>query len=140
MTTIQSQIDELNSQVKCTIRPSPVNGIGVFAIRDIMKGEKLNCVPTFERKWYNVPYEDFGKIFPAVREIILQRWCAVINGEPFQSPNSDVTLVLFMNHSFSSNYDGSTDTALKDIKKDEEVLSDYRMLDNYKKVFPWIVD
>lgn len=122
----QEQIDELNGQVKCTIKPSSIEGVGVFAVRDLKKGEKLYCRQDFRKDWYKISYGNFGKLFSHVREIIMQRWPSVINGGLFQSPN-DVNLVLFMNHSSESNYEIKSDTAIRDIACGEEVLEDYRV-------------
>ena len=45
-----------------------------------------------------------------------------------------------MNHGGDeSNYDRKTDTAAKDIKKGEEITSDYRLMENHEKVFPFLV-
>ena len=67
------QIIELESTVKCTIKPSPIHGIGVFAIKDIKKGDRLYCFPQqTERKFYNVPYGSFNQFSPEVRELIAE--------------------------------------------------------------------
>ena len=61
MTTDQ-QIQELNETIKCTIRPSPIAGVGVFALQDIKKGERLNLIPQETRRWYSLKYEDLDKL------------------------------------------------------------------------------
>ena len=37
---IDQQIAELNEEIRCHLKPSSIHGIGVFALRDIKKGEK----------------------------------------------------------------------------------------------------
>ena len=41
MNITQQVIDHLLINVKTEIRPSPIHGIGVFAIKDIKKGEQM---------------------------------------------------------------------------------------------------
>lgn len=56
--TQQEQINELNITVKCKLGLSFIHGIGVFAMRDIQKGQKCYCVPPFLKdgvaRWYHV--------------------------------------------------------------------------------------
>lgn len=128
------QINELNSTIKAKIAPSNIHGIGVFAIFDIKKDEKIHAdkLPRI----YTLSYGSFGKIFTEVRELILERWPLIVNEAGFISP--DVRLLTFMNHSSDPNYDAKTDEALRDISKGEEVTKDYRLMPNYKKVFKFL--
>jgi len=126
--TVEEQIKELNETVKCKLAPSKVHGVGVFSVRDIKKGERLHC-KSFERMWFVVPYERFNEIKEEVKELILQRWPLVQQGNIFLSPNDDARLISFMNDGGEeSNYDARTDKALRDIVKGEEVLEDYKKL------------
>lgn len=135
----KDQILKLMSEIKCTLAPSPIHGIGVFAIHDISKGQRCYVMPD-ERLWYSVSYSNLKKLWPEQRELILQRWASVINGSLFTSPNDDACLILFMNHDNNPNYDIHTDTALRDIKKGDELLEDYRVMENWRLIFPWIKD
>ena len=130
------QINELNSEVRCTLKPSPIQGIGVFAIRDIPKGERCYCRPNLAPKFYNIPFGSLNKLFSEVRELVLAHWASVANGSLFQSPNSDVCLLMFMNHSCNPNYDVVSDVALRDIEKNEELLENYTVMENWAKVRP----
>lgn len=132
------QIAELNSEVKCVVGPSKIHGVGVFAIRDIIKGDRAYCRPNIKRRFYNVSYGSLNKLFPEIKEIILARWPSIINGSVFQHPNDDLWLLLFMNHSNNPNYDVMTDLALTDIRKGQEVVEDYRTMENAKKVYSWL--
>ena len=136
--TISEQISELNTEVKCCLRPSPIHGIGVFSLRDIKKGERCYCKPNQFRKWYSIPYERLNELRPEIKEIILQRWGSVINKSQFLSPNDDAWLILFTNHSYEPNYLVSTDLALKDISVGEEVVQDYSLMKNAKQIFKFL--
>ncbi len=110
----------LNEEVWCKLAPSQIHEIGVFAIRDIPKGQKLYCHSASCR----LRYEPIDDLLPEIRQLILQRWPnARTNG--YLNPNDDARLISFMNHSPNPNYDWFTDLAIKDIPKGTEVLEDY---------------
>lgn len=136
--TPEQQVKQLNEQVKCYIAPSKIHGIGVFALRDIEKGEKCYIFPRTERTWYDLTYSDLEKLRPEIREIILQRWPAIINGSYFQSPLDDVWLCSFVNHSETPNYKQSSDSALRNIKAGEEVTESYRVMFDAEKIYPFL--
>ena len=124
----------LNDIVKIKIAPSSVHGVGVFAVRDMKKGERLeaDAVPHA----FDVPYKKLGELDSEVRDIILSHWPTIVNGSHFLYPVTK--MVAFMNHSDAPNYDAVTDTLTKDVKKGEEIFEDYRLIENYKKVFAWL--
>ena len=133
------QITELNSTVKCKLAPSPIDGVGVFAIRDINAGDRCYITPRIMPKFYNIPFGSLSKLFPEVKELVLSHWASVVNSSIFQSPNDDVGLLFFCNHSYEDyNYDVGTDTALRDIKIGEEVLENYFYMENAEKVYKWL--
>ena len=136
--TPEEQINQLNEEVKCFIKPSPIHGIGVFALRDIRKNEKMYCFPRMNRVWYNLTLSELDGLRPEIKEIILQRWPALINGSYFQSPLDDVWLTSFINHSDDPNHKQSSDSALRDIKAGEEVTESYKVMIGYEKIYPWI--
>lgn len=127
-------INFLNSAIKVKIAPSKIHGVGVFAIKDIPKGTRLyaNIVP----KVFHIPYGSIKKLFPEIREQILERWPNIINGSLFAWP--DTKIDAFMNHSDDYNYDGVLDSVIKDVKCGEEITEDYRDIKNYEKIFPWL--
>lgn len=43
-----------------------------------------------------------------------------------------------MNHSPEPNYDAVSDTAIRTIKAGEEVMEDYRLIDGWQEVFPFL--
>ena len=133
--TNQDEINELNSIIKARIGVSKIHGVGVIATRDISKGEMVYAdrMP----KVYQVPYGSMSKLFPEVREIILERWPSIINGGKFIAP--DARLLSFMNHSEDPNYDPITDTALRKIWNGEEITENYKQMKNWEKVYPWLL-
>ena len=134
----QEQIIELNTITRCKLAPSKIHGIGVFAIRDIYKGQKCYLSPPTSPKFYHIPYGSINKLFPEVKELVLERWPSIVNGSYILCPNDMVFLITYLNHSDEPNYDKFTDTAIKDIKKGEEVTQDYRIMMNYKEIYPWL--
>ena len=136
--TIESQIQELNETVKCHIKPSPIDGIGVYSLRDIKKGEKCYVIPEEARKWYSIPHDRFNELRPEVAELIMTRWPSIILGSLFVSPNDMVWLITYMNHSSTPNFDVDTDSALRDIGQGEELFEDYRLMKNYKEIYKWL--
>ena len=115
----------LNSTVWCTIAPSPVHGVGVFAIRDIPKGQKLNCQNISRMGVLRIIPSELENLLPEIKKLILQRWPIVTTTGYFQSPNDDVFLLAFMNHSETPNYDKVNDITLRDVKKGEEIFEHY---------------
>ena|SRR3990167_7524599 len=138
--TRDEQIIQLNSTVKCRLGQSKIQGVGVIALYDIKRGQKLYCTPNPEThgKFYNLAYSDLSKLFPEIRDLILERWPSIINGSVFQNPNDDAWLILFMNHQIPANYDPSTDTALEDIPAGHEVYEDYSTMVNAKEVYKFL--
>ena len=138
----EDQVDKLNEIVKVRLAPSKIHGIGVFAIRDIGKGQRLwgNIYPQF----FDLPYSNFGKLFPNVRELILERWpgiagkISLLGIGRFAYP--DTLLQAYINHSDTPNYDGELDLTLRDIEAGEEITEDYRLIDGWREAHPWLVE
>ena len=111
----------LNGTVWATIRPSKIHGVGVFASRDIKKGQVMS-LSGGSGEWIRT---DLKEVVPEVRKLILQRWPIEKDGHPYLSPNDDALLISFVNHSREPNYNKWTDVALCDIKSNEEITEDY---------------
>lgn len=124
----------LNSIVRLRLEPSPIHGVGVFAIYDIPKGSKLYATMFPQAFW--IPFKDFDKIKPKIRQLILERWPKVVTEGRFMYP--DTLLQGYMNHSDDPNYNNLDDTAIRDIYAGEEVLADYRNIPTWRTVFPWL--
>lgn len=118
--------DYLNNTVWCTVKPSTIHGVGVFAIRDTPKGTVLSDFTidnslNGKGKKLQCTEEEFMKINKEVRDLILDRMIIPKEWETitFQSPNSDLVLSSFMNFAKDPNSDSRV--ALRDIKKGEEI-------------------
>ena len=138
------QCFELARTVKCRLAPSPTHGVGVFAMRDIKKGERCYATIVEKPRWYkvhpNTLQKHLGDVYPDIYQLILDRWPHVVNGVPFLSPNYDARLISFMNHSDDANYNPTNDLALRDIKAGEELFEDYCVVPNYEKAFPFLAE
>jgi len=130
----EHQITRLNERVRTRIAPSKIAGVGVFAIRDIAKGQKLyaDALPEV----YSVSYTDMSKLFRPVRELLLERNPLIASGEPFPYPTERVQA--FLNHSYDPNYDAWGDVLLRDVEAGEEITEDYRRIPNHEKVYTWL--
>lgn len=124
-------------QVKTIIKPSPIHGVGVFALFNVKKGDKLFCEPTFRQRLFELDLDELD-IPNEIKAIIRNRWAYSVNDNKFMHPNDDVPPVFFMNHSEDPNYDFRTDTALRDIAKGEELTENYKLMPNYKKAYPFL--
>lgn len=131
---IKQAILMVNNVAKLRLSPSEVHGVGVFAIRNIRKGERVyaSAIPVM----LDIPYREFKNILPEIVEAILQRFPRVVDGSHFMCP--DTLMQMYMNHSDEPNYDNQTDKALKGIKKGEEVFENYKSIKGWEKVYKWL--
>lgn len=117
----------LNNSVWATIKPSKINGVGVFAIRNIPKDTVIteNTIDSESvNLFYPIDEEDFNNILPEIQDIILDRM--LYKEDEFfmvANPNAEVLLQSFMNHSSLPNTNGRV--TLRDIKAGEELTEDY---------------
>lgn len=113
--------EQINETVLATIKPSPIHGVGVFAVQDIKKGSKMYI------RWtpMGLLQTELSKLKPEIRKIIEQRWPPVRDGYPFIHPHEDANMLSFMNHSSTPNFDDKNDVALRDIPAGTEILEDY---------------
>lgn len=113
--------DAINTTVLATVAPSPIHGVGVFAVQDIKKGQGVYL--RWEPK--GMLQTTLSQLKPEVKKLIVQRWPPTRDGYPFIHPHEDVHLLSFMNHSDEPNYDPKKDVAMKDIEAGEEITEDY---------------
>ncbi len=109
--------------VWCTLKPSNVHGIGVFALRDIPKGTKVIWeYDTVEE--VTLTEDEFKSLPKPIQEEILHR-TIFEEGQPltFLDPNCATNYRSYMNHSSTPNTNGIY--ALIDIKQGEELTEDY---------------
>lgn len=132
--TNRDQVLELNTYVKTTLKPSPIHGVGVFALRDIPKGSKLytDMIPRI----YTLPKSQFCHLFAEISEHLLSQWPQIEEGSHFAYPTTKMQA--WMNHSDDANYDAVLDLVLTDIKAGDEITEDYRKIPGAMKVFPFL--
>lgn len=128
------EYEYLNATVWATLAPSPIHRIGVFAIRDIPKGTMItdNTVnnPTDFHTFILVE-KDFEMLRQPIQRLILDRTLFEEGRKmKFISPNDDVVLRSFMNHSDTPNTDG--EYALRDIKAGEELTESFRIANPHR--------
>ncbi len=116
----------------CRLAPSPIHGIGVFAIRDIPRGRNpFNTLPKYARPGYvRMTSAELDALPPQLRQLI----CALFvptDGDMWL-PNSGTNLVYlnaYFNHSTTPNLrtrDGYHFVSLRKICEGEELTVDYR--------------
>jgi hypothetical protein len=112
----------------CELRPSPIHGIGVFAIRAVPKGiDPLHS--NFKDREIRIPKESVAGL-PAGLRRLLKTFCYYDEAE-FWIPSSGLNvarLSIYLNHHKQPNLemlkDGSFRT-LRRIARDEELTMDY---------------
>ena len=123
----------MERNIYCRLQPSPVHGIGIFAIRDIPKG--TDPFPGCRvARWRAMPLRRFladDTIPAAVKEFAQAVFPA--RGKNFYFPDHSLNAIdisYFLNHAIVPNVgaraDGNRFETLRDIQKGEELLSDYR--------------
>jgi len=125
-------MNHLVRTVWCTLKPSPIHGIGVFAIRDIPQGTKVIWeYDTVEV--VTLSKADFTTLPVEIQTEILHR-TVFVEGEPltFLDPNCVTNYRSYMNHSATPNTDGIH--SLRDIKKGEELTEDYTTMGDWHQL------
>lgn len=127
--TEKQLLKELAEDTFVTLKPSPLHGIGVFAIRKIPKG----CRTMFSKpndNWIHVSKEKIDTL-PKHAIKLIKNYC-LPDGKGYYLPDygfKTVDLVNYLNHSDTPNIisvdDGNYFEALRDIKAGEELLVDY---------------
>lgn len=131
---LNEQVNLLNEIVKVRLAPSQIHGVGVFALRDIKKGESLylNSIP----HQLDLPYKMLKKLDKEIQEILLGHFPLIVSGSHFWYPVNQ--MAAYLNHSDTPNCDAKTDLALRKIKKGEEITEDYRKIETWEEVYPWL--
>ena len=129
--TKEELLNELASNTWVMIRPSPIEGIGVFALQDIPKGcRSMFSKANEQEQWIPVTRIEVEKL-PAHSKALIENYC-LYDDENYFVPNygfKKVDLVNFLNHSDTPNVisinDGEFFEAIRDIKQGEELFIDY---------------
>ena len=114
------------------LAPSPIHGIGVFALAEIPAG-KTDLFSPMADEWPGVPLATIDALPAHVRKLI-DTYCLRDEGTVYLPPNGFkiVDLVTFLNHSEQPNLrqmdGGNYFIALRDIETGEELTIDYGVL------------
>ena len=127
--TREELLKELSEETFITLKPSPVHGIGVFALRDIPKG----CKTLFSRnvgEWIRVPISDIDQLPDQTRNMV-ETYC-LYDETHYYLPDYGfkvMDMVNYLNHSSSPNVisvnDGEYFESIREIKEGEELLVNY---------------
>jgi SET domain-containing protein len=125
----EALLKELANSTYVMIKPSPLHGIGVFAIRDIPKGTS-NIFSKGVGDWIKVSKEEVEAL-PQHSKDLIENHC-LFDEDHYFIPDYGfklVDLVIYLNHSETPNVislnDGEEFEAIRDIAIGEELLVDY---------------
>jgi SET domain-containing protein len=124
-------LNELVNNTYVMLKPSPVAGVGVFAIQPIPKGcRAMFSEPSKNDHWIEVSKKEVGSLAPHARHLI-ENYC-LYDEENYFVPDhgfKKIDLSLFLNHSDAPNIisieDGDYFEATRDIGEGEELFIDY---------------
>jgi SET domain-containing protein len=131
-------LNELRYHTYAMLKPSPVHGIGVFAIQDIPKG----CREIFSKghgKWITLSFIEAEKL-PAHSRELIETYC-LFDKENYYVPDYGLKvmdMVTYLNHSAAPNITsinhGEFFEAIRDIPAGEELLINYEhIVDDIEK-------
>ncbi len=122
-------LQELQNETWALLAPSPVHGIGVFAIRDIPKG----CKTIFSKNtggWIELGFEEAAQLPEHSRNFIETYY--LYDEQKYFIPDYGckiMDMASYLNHSANPNLisvnEGEYFEALRDIRKGEELFIDY---------------
>ena len=125
----EALLKELATSTYVMIKPSPLHGIGVFAIKDIPKGTK-NIFSKGVGDWIKVSKKEVEAL-PQHSKDLIENHC-LFDEDFYFIPDYGfklVDLVIYLNHSETPNVislnDGEEFEAIRDIANGEELLVDY---------------
>ena len=122
-------MNELHHSTYAMIQPSPIHGIGVFAIRDIPKGTK-DIFSKESGEWIKVNRSEVDAL-PDHSKDLVETHC-LFDEDHYYLPDygfKKLDIVIFLNHADQPNIisvnDGVYFEAIRDIACGEELLIDY---------------
>ena len=126
--------DYLSNHIITDIAPSPIHGIGTFALRDLEVGEKLFTPWKDESRIYTLEKNEFETLPTYVKRIILKSyenkpeypvfWFRLFEDCYFNLANP---IVYTNTAGKDGNFDSITKTVIKPIKAGEELLGTYNL-------------
>ena len=122
-------LQQLQFYTFAMLKPSPLHGIGVFAITAIKKGER-KIFSDYESEWIEVSKEEVSTLPKHARDLV-ENHC-LFNETHYYVPEYGFKifdLAVYLNHSDQPNLisvnDGEFFEAIRDIDAGEELLIDY---------------
>jgi hypothetical protein len=129
--TYHALLQQLRARSYVMLRPSPIEGIGVFAICDIPKGcREMFGPPDAPDAWVAVPRAEIERL-PAHARALVENYCLYDDVNYFVPAEgfAKLDLSLFLNHSDTPNVvsvdEGAFFEAVRDIAVGEELVIDY---------------
>lgn len=123
-------LGDLAAQSYVMLQPSPIAGVGVFAIRPIPQGCRAMFSPPEDDEFVAVPRADVDAQ-PAHLRALIENYC-LFDETTYWVPRAGfrrLDLSLFLNHSDAPNVrsveEGAYFEALRDIDVGEELVIDY---------------
>ena len=119
------------------VKPSLIEGYGLFAAKDIKKNDLVIDYRMFPKDWFKTRFVDLTE------EQIRKNWYVMLDSEECITSDK-FSKFSYINHSRSPNCDWVLNIhkiiANRDIKKDEELFIDYRLEPRPNRIsFPeWI--
>ena len=127
--TKEELLKELTQETYVAIKPSPVHGIGVFAIADIPKG----CRDMFSRSlgtWIKLSFDELNQLPPHSKNLV-DTYCLYDESDYYVPDHGFkiMDLVFYLNHSSAPNIvsvnHGEYFEAMVDIPTGTELLINY---------------
>lgn len=122
---------ELSSNTFVMLKPSPIEGVGVFAITDIPKGcRQMFSQPDAAEEWITISKKEIETL-PGHAQFLVGNYCLYDDNNYFVPAHGfkKMDVSLFLNHSDTPNIisinDGDYFETIRDIKEGEELLIDY---------------
>ena len=129
--TKEELLRELSSNTYVMLKPSPIEGIGVFAITAIPKGcRDMFGKPDTNDEWITISKKEVATL-PTHTQFLIGNYC-LYDEENYFVPGhgfKKMDVSLFLNHSDNPNIisinDGDLFESVRDINPGEELLVDY---------------
>ena len=129
-------LDYLKNHIKTQIGPSPIHGIGTFALRDLEVGETLFEKWKGDTRVHVLSKEDFQELPEFVKRTIKKSYVqnddyTIIWLRLFQDCYFDLANPIIYTNTGeeNGNFDSLTKKVIKPIKKGEEILGTYKLED-----------
>ncbi len=124
-------LSELNNHTYVMLQPSPISGIGVFAVQNIPVGcREMFSKPNVNDEWITLSKNEVDEL-PNHSKFLVGNYC-LYDDENYFVPAEGfkkIDLSLFINHSITPNIisinDGDYFEAIKNIEIGEELVLDY---------------